>query len=260
MQERELPRHRGRGGFQPRGSQQEGKAPTFQVTRGELSHTPKRLTRTRQPQRQALPASRGRAGPSLAWFVVDPSGSVPGLGFSSCPPPSPATEMPGGYPLVRLLHRAMWSLSPLGSVLCLLFSFKNEKEKEREAKVKKENHLQKKHRKAQTKPPTEIHQIHFHKRCERDFLFISWVSGSYKQTWQRAWNKMCTSRFTEGAQPATEEGAALWAEGRGRRAAAGCCRMLWASHTLPSIPSCTRTRGSRYTPACSMLKETSGCL
>lgn len=39
--------------------------------------------------------------------------------------------------------------------------------------------------------------------------------------------------------------------------AAGCC---WFSHTLPLIPSRTQTLGSRYTPACSMLKETSGCL
>lgn len=31
-----------------------------------------------------------------------------------------------------LLHRAMWSPEALGSVLCLLFSFKNEKEKEKQ--------------------------------------------------------------------------------------------------------------------------------
>lgn len=98
-----------------------------------------------------------------------------------------------------LLHRAMRSPGGrregrLGGSrsprLCpLLFSFKNKKEKEREAKVKKEkqNHLQTKTpNQSQTKPPTEIHQIHFHQRCERDFLFISWVSGSYKQTRQKA--------------------------------------------------------------------------
>lgn len=43
-------------------SQQEGKAPTFQVTKEELSHTPKRLTRTRHPLPHAdvlMPAWRG---------------------------------------------------------------------------------------------------------------------------------------------------------------------------------------------------------
>lgn len=43
-----------------------------------------------------------------------------------------------------------------------------------------------------------------------------------------------------------------------------CCWMLLDAVGLvtlyPSIPSCTRTVGSRYTPACSILKETSGCL
>lgn len=58
----------------------------------------------------------------------------------------------------------------------------------------------------------------------------------------------------------TEEGASAL----GERGQARCCWMLLDAAGLvslyPSIPSCTRTVVSRYTPACSMLKETSGCL
>lgn len=39
--------------------------------------------------------------------------------------------------------------------------------------------------------------------------------------------------------------------------AAGCC---WFSLTLSLYPELHADRGSRYTPACSTLKETSGCL
>lgn len=120
VQERELTQHRGRGGSSHGWSQQEGKAPTFQVTRGELSHTPKRLTWTRHPQRQA---SRGRADTSLAWFVVDPSWN----GLPRYRAWASAFALPLLWPLrfqmgcriVRLLHRATRGRSP---GLCPLFA------------------------------------------------------------------------------------------------------------------------------------------